>query len=89
VWREPSSFTEHTLRWFDAIATESSIGDEDLEVLLKLTTEPDHPWNADFLHQNLLRFEMPDRDEWWSVYLATSDYQEEEDQTRRSRLFGP
>ncbi len=41
-----------------------------LDILLKLSTEPSHPWNADFLHKSLVNKTMPERDSYWSTYLA-------------------
>jgi hypothetical protein len=41
-----------------------------LDVVLTVAANPDHPFNADYLHALLLRDAMPDRDAWWSTYLA-------------------
>jgi hypothetical protein len=51
-----------------------------LSILLSLSTEPKHPWNADFLYKNLLRLNLPKRDAFWSIYLAVSDYEEDENE---------
>ena len=43
--------------------------DEVFGTLLQVATAPDHPLNADFLHEFLQRWSMPDRDARWSIYL--------------------
>ena len=42
---------------------------EVFDVLLMIATLPDHPLNANYLHELLQRWSMPDRDARWSVYL--------------------
>jgi len=43
--------------------------DEFLRILLRVAPDPEHPYNADFLHAHLMKFEMPHRDAWWSMFL--------------------
>ncbi len=40
-----------------------------LDALLSITSVPDHPLNAEFLHKHLENFSMPKRDAWWSTFL--------------------
>ncbi len=37
--------------------------------IITVASNPKHPFNADFLHKNLLKQELPDRDSWWSIFL--------------------
>lgn len=37
--------------------------------IISLSTIPDHPFNADRLHDHLYQFELADRDEDWSILL--------------------
>ena len=30
---------------------------------------PNNPFNAEFLHQHLIKFSIPKRDSWWSIFL--------------------
>ncbi len=51
-----------------------------MDILVSLSTEPNHPWNAQFLDENLQRRTLSERDLFWSTYVAVNDYHEDEDQ---------
>lgn len=70
VWRSPKAFTGETLKYVN----EHVIKYEDthnlfLNALLTVASIPGHPYNADFLHNNLTKFELSERDSWWSLFL--------------------
>lgn len=77
IWREPGACGPQTFEWLRRVGP--TIGRYVIEeTLLKVTTEPGHPFNADMLHRNLMRHPMPDRDAFWSIYLATHFYREDD-----------
>lgn len=78
VWREPASFTDRTLELLDQL-TEGGQLHSILDILLTLSTEPEHPWNAEQLHRNLLDKEIAERDGYWSTELALAYASAEED----------
>lgn len=78
LWRTGESITPKSLEMLNEIQR-YSYNKKSLEILLALSTEPEHPWNADFLHSNLDRMDMPKRDAFWSTYIAINDYSEDED----------
>ncbi|AQR96144.1 NACHT domain-containing protein [Clostridium saccharoperbutylacetonicum] len=49
------------------------------DILIALSTEPEHPWNAEFLYTNLRRKKLADRDAFWSTYVAINDIEEDEE----------
>ena len=69
VWRSPTAFSEGTREALNTFIRSEHDWDETLDVLLTVTTLPDHPFNARFLDHRLRRDSMPDRDVWWSTYL--------------------
>lgn len=70
LWRSPDSFSDRTLWHFNG---EGDFGVRDrMDILLRLATVIDHPWNALFLHRNLLRRPIAERDAMWSSFLARS-----------------
>lgn len=77
--RNKSFITDRTVGLLNKITTYGYFN-ESLEKLLALSTEPEHPLNADFLHRNLKRLTMPKRDRFWSTHIAISDYEEDEQQ---------
>lgn len=75
-WRSASSFGERTLEILNSISNETFYSPS-MDIILKLCTEPDHPWNAEMLHKNLIRRKMPDRDLFWSTHITISDHEED------------
>jgi hypothetical protein len=69
VWRDPASITEATLHYVTQCLDRQDILERFLDVLLTLSTRPDHPYNADFLHERLMRDSLAERDAWWSIFL--------------------
>jgi hypothetical protein len=69
LWRDPASITETTLDRVNECIDRHGNLDQLLEVLLTLATSPDHPYNADFLHQHLMQDSLPERDSWCSTFL--------------------
>jgi hypothetical protein len=71
MWRQPHSFSmDAAVAYINAHAIRDSYHHERLlNALLTVAVNPEHPFNADFLHQNLIRLEMADRDSWWSIFL--------------------
>ena len=79
LWRSPDSFT---LRTFELLSQLRSIYFHSpiLQILLKLSVKPDHPWNADLLHKILIDKILAKRDRLWSTYICYS-YHYNEDST--------
>lgn len=77
--RSAASFTERTRDLLNRIP-DYGYQSTRLDILLSLSTEPGHPWNAEFLHRNLARRNLPERDAFWSIHLAVSDYEEDENE---------
>jgi hypothetical protein len=78
-WRSKESFTERTIELLNMIPS-YGVHKTSIDKLLVLSTEPEHPWNADFLDGNLKRMSLAERDSFWSTHIAVSDWEEEEDQ---------
>lgn len=69
--RAPKSFTQRTLKWVDLLSERD--GESHYRLLLNICTDPDNPFNAEWLHGELWGFPMPKRDAVWSVFLAEDD----------------
>ena len=79
VWRTPDSFSDRALELLNQQQGWYGTLDPALDILLKVSTEPGHPWNAKLLHRNLFDKEIAERDQSWSVQLALDYGSEEED----------
>lgn len=79
LWRSPGSFSERTLELLNNLEGHSH-NHPALDVLLKLSTEPNHPWNAELLHRNLAKKAIAERDHLWSIHIALGDSSEEDDE---------
>jgi len=70
IWRDPKAITKATRQHINEhIIKYSDSHDHFLDALLTITQNPEHPYNARFLHRHLMKFELADRDAWWSVFL--------------------
>ena len=83
VWRDPNSFSSRTLELLNQLKSfvdNILLGSRNLrlDILLKLSTEPSHPWNAELLDHNLSGKKMAERDAFWSTHVAFG-YASEED----------
>ena len=79
LWRSPSSFSERTLELLNNLKGHY-YSHPALDILLKLSTEPNHPWNAELLHRNLAKKKIAERDHFWSIHVAHGDSSEEDDE---------
>ena len=77
VWRSIEAFSESTRNIFDDVTFADGNDPEwelheSLETLLTVSIIPGHPFNADLLESYLRKYDMPDRDAWWSTYLHSA-----------------
>jgi len=70
AWRSSDGFSETTREIVNAhVIKRKQTHDEFLRILLRAAPDPEHPYNADFLHDYLMKYDMPHRDAWWSMFL--------------------
>lgn len=70
LWRDQAKFSDRTL----AIVREMSEQlreDHYTPTLIAVATEPANRFNARFLHENLIAMTLPERDEKWSIAVAS------------------
>jgi hypothetical protein len=68
--RRPGAVTAATRKWLQKAERESRyLQDEVFEMLLAIAPIPDHPLNAEFLHNWLLPQPMPDRDAGFGIRI--------------------
>lgn len=70
VWRNSKSFSPSTDKYIDEqVFSDKYTFETFWDRIISLSTIPDHPFNADRLHDHLYQFELADRDEDWSILL--------------------
>ena len=69
IWRNPNKITTATENYLKEVYVEDG-SKEVYDLILTVTSDPNHPFNANFLHQHLMKLTMPDRDSVWSIYLS-------------------
>lgn len=62
-----STFTDRSLALLNALRNFDDLGPR---LLLEVAAVNDHPWNAELLHRNLWKWDLPKRDRLWSRALA-------------------
>jgi hypothetical protein len=72
AWRPVSSITPDTGRIITNALRHRETFDAALTMLFRLAARPDHPLNADFLHEFLSGLTMPARDQFLAGWLHTS-----------------
>ncbi len=69
LWRKQEFFTDRTLELAKRLLDPDRIWD----LFIKIATEPSNRFNATYLHEELSRLTMPERDATWSHYLNRND----------------
>ncbi len=70
AWRKTEAVTANTRRCINQhLPADRHEEHQLLNVFLMVSAHPNHLLNADFLHRHLMKFTMPERDAWWSIYL--------------------
>jgi hypothetical protein len=70
VWRNPAFIMEPTKNCINKyVITNREVFNRFLNALLTVACNPDHPYNADFLHHQLVKYTVAERDVWWSTFL--------------------
>jgi len=73
IWRNPKAFSkdgENTLKIINQNIIRTKSGHNQLlNAFLSVAPIPNHPFNAERLHQHLFKFSMLERDSWWSTFL--------------------
>lgn len=70
IWRDSNAFTGATLQYINEhVIRYEDTCDQFLNALLTVASNPEHPYNADFLHKHLMNFKLAERDAWWSIFL--------------------
>ncbi len=77
LWRKTETITEKLLPYINtAVFTKKYTYDLFWDTVISVSTIPDHYFNAYFLHKQLMRFSMANRDAWWTIYLKQQLYDE-------------
>ncbi|TAN44437.1 MAG: ATP-binding protein [Nitrospirae bacterium] len=69
IWRDPAKISNETLVYVNYINRWKDTSEKIVDAFLTVATIPEHPYNARFLHKHLLKYELPKRDAWWSIYV--------------------
>jgi len=74
TWRAPHAFTKQTAAWIEKLC--QSTARSPYGLFLLVCTDPDNPYNGEWLHSELWSRPMPQRDAMWSVFVAEDDLEE-------------
>ncbi len=70
IWRDTKYFFNASIDYVNKFVNPiESYKIDFLNALLTVSNNPLHPYNANFLHKNLIRQKMPERDAWWSTFI--------------------
>lgn len=63
-WRDVDAFADRTLEIFNSLALQD---EQYFFILIELCASKKHPWNAEFLHGDLIQRKLAERDAFWTV----------------------
>ena len=70
LWRDPRAISGTCLPYINEfVVPDENLHWKFLDAILTIASNPEHAFNADFLHRHLMKFEMAKRDAWWSIFL--------------------
>jgi hypothetical protein len=84
-WRTHASFSARTVELFE-LATDGGLIENSLVHIVPLAPNPQHPWNADWLHQKLTAIPLAERDRTWTFWVNEQLFQLYEDSPLRELL---
>jgi hypothetical protein len=68
IWRKTETIRNESVNYINKYVIQyQGTYDKFLDTLLLITSNPKHPFNADFLHRHLMKFSLPDRDALWTI----------------------
>ena len=67
-WRTRHSISPRTWDLFQDAHARGLMAHE-LDHLVALAPNPQHPWNADWLHERLMQTPLAERDRWWTFWV--------------------
>jgi len=70
LWRDQGRFTDRTLDIVRSLIDQDEVND----LLIAVSTEPENKFNARYVHSRLKDVAMPERDAFWSTYLARKGF---------------
>lgn len=70
LWRGPKAYLPRTKELVEIHLADDELRPGVLHTLLLVAAQPDHPFNAAYLHAKLSAFSMPERDRWWTIPMS-------------------
>ena len=72
VWRKPNTINDDTFEYLNFLVSLHNLYDNYLDIVLQLSSIPNHPLNIERFHKRLLEFSISERDSFWSIYIHNS-----------------
>jgi len=72
IWRKVNTINDDTFKYINFILPLHNLYSDYLNVVLQLSTIPNHPLNILRLHKRLLEFKLNNRDYNWTIYIHNS-----------------
>lgn len=77
IWRRQETIKEKVTEFINEQVFHYAYSTDLLfQVMYSVSSDPNHPFNADRLHRFLIKFSMPERDALWTIYIHDKDSSE-------------
>lgn len=70
LWRSHDSLSNKLEKYIEDVIVDGDLEDQFYDTLFSVAGTPGHYFNANYLHRELLSYDMPNRDAWWSIYIS-------------------
>ena len=77
LWRKTETISEKLIDYINSsVLLDWTTEELFWDTILSVSAIPEHFFNANFLHRNLMRITLPERDGWWTIYLKEHFYED-------------
>jgi len=78
LWRKTETISNNLMPYINeyVLHYNEHVFEKFIDILLSVTSIPNHYFNAAFLHNRLMKFSMADRDAWWTQFLKKQTFDE-------------
>jgi len=87
IWRRKETIRPRLVDYINkVVVNKHHLNNEFISTILLVASQPGHYFNSDFLHKNLMRISMSDRDGWWTPLIHYQFPGDDEDITPIRRM---
>lgn len=78
LWRKTETISDKLIPYINnyVLRYNEHVTEKFTDILIAITSIPNHFFNAKFMHKRLMGFSLADRDAWWTQFLKNQTFEE-------------